>query len=61
MKKLLNEEHQGAVAFEYIIILVIMAVAIFTAWRLLSNELIRKAGQIAEFIANNGQNELGGR
>jgi len=59
MKNILNQEHSGAVAFEYIIILVIMAVAIFTAWGLLSTELQDKAQDISEFISNNGQNALG--
>lgn len=59
MKKTLKTEHSGAVAFEYIIILVIMAVAIFTAWKLLSAQLIAKATDIAAFIANNGQTGLG--
>ena len=58
MKNLLNEEHEGAVAFEYIIILVIMAVAIFFAWGLLSDQLEKKASDIAKFIQNNGQSAL---
>lgn len=61
-KGVMNEDREGAVAFEYIIILVIMAVAIFVAWRLLSAEIEKKAGEIAKFIENNGQNQsdLGG-
>lgn len=61
-KGVMNEDREGAVAFEYIIILVIMAVAIFVAWRLLSTEIKKKAGEIAKFIKNNGQNQsdLGG-
>lgn len=59
MKKLMTTEHSGAVAFEYIIILVVMAVAIFGAWTLLSAELQRKAQDISSFIANNGQAALG--
>ena len=55
----LNQEHEGAVAFEYIIILVIMAVAIFTAWKLLSSQIQAKAEDIAAFIQNNGQYDLG--
>lgn len=58
-KKLLNNEQSGAVAFEYIIILVIMVVAIFAAWSLLSDEIGTKAGEIQQFIAGNGQNALG--
>ena len=58
-KNLMNQEHEGAVAFEYIIILVIMAVAIFAAWSLLSAELEKKAEEIRDFIANNGQESLG--
>ena len=59
MKQELTKEHDGAVAFEYIIILVIMAVCIFTAWKLLSDQVIAKAEQIADFIKNNGQTGLG--
>lgn len=59
IQQILQEEHKGAVAFEYIIILVIMAVAIFTAWKLLSDQVVTKAGQIADFIKNNGQTGLG--
>lgn len=59
INNLLNEEHEGAVAFEYVIILVIMAVAIFTAWGLLSGELEDKAQDIVDFIAGNGQNAMG--
>lgn len=57
--KKLNEEHEGAVAFEYIIILVVMSVAIFTAWKLLSTAITTKSQQIADFIKNNGQSTLG--
>lgn len=60
MKKLLKQEHEGAVAFEYIIILVIMAVCIFTAWKILGDQVVEKARQIAEFIGNNGQSGLEG-
>ena len=59
LKNELTTEHSGAVAFEYIIILVIMAVAIFGAWTLLSNQLISKAGEISDFIKGNGQTGLG--
>lgn len=58
-KNLMNQEHEGAVAFEYIIILVIMAVAIFAAWSILSAELEQKAKEIRDFIANNGTSSLG--
>lgn len=59
-KNLLNEEHQGAVAFEYIIILVIMVVVIFFAWNTLGDVVKEKASEIAEFISNNGQGGLSG-
>jgi len=59
LSNLMNEEHQGAVAFEYIIILVIMAVAVFTAWGVLSKAITDKATQIQTFIKNNGQSSLG--
>ena len=54
-----NEEHAGAVAFEYVIILVIMAVAIFTAFGVLANQVIMKANEIADFIQKNGTQALG--
>lgn len=60
LRNLLTQEHQGAVAFEYIIILVIMAVAIFTAFRILTPALEQKAGEVAAFIQNNGQGGLNG-
>lgn len=59
MNEILTQSHEGAVAFEYIIILVIMAVCIFTAWRVLSKQVISKANQISDFIKNNGQTSLG--
>lgn len=59
LKEELSQEHQGAVAFEYIIILVIMAVAIFTAWGVLADQVIQKANEIADFIANNGRGGMG--
>lgn len=58
--QLMNEEHEGAVAFEYIIILVIMAVCIFLAWKVLGDAVKTKAQQIADFISNNGQGALAG-
>lgn len=61
MTDILNQEHEGAVAFEYIIILVIMAVVIFAAWKILGDELKLKAQEIANFIAGNGQGELNSR
>ena len=62
MKSILTQKHQGAVAFEYIIILVIMAVAIFIAWEALGGQVKSKGQNIARFIGNNGQNkaDLGG-
>lgn len=59
-KNLLNEEHEGAVAFEYIIILVIMAVVIFFAWNVLGDAVKEKAQEIATFISENGQSGLTG-
>lgn len=58
MKNLMKQEHSGAVAFEYIIILVVMAVVIFTAWEILGDAVIDKAGKIADFISGNGQTGL---
>ena len=55
----LQEEHEGAVAFEYVIILCIMAVACFTVWGILGNQIITKANETATFIANNGTQAMG--
>ena len=52
-------DHQGAVAFEYVIILVIMAVALFIGFRVLQNQLIMKANDVSKFMGNNGQNQMG--
>ena len=59
MDEIMHEEHEGAVAFEYIIILVIMAVAIFAAWRFLGKAIKDKAKDIANFIGGNGQSNIG--
>lgn len=58
VRETMSEEHSGAVAFEYIIILVIMAVALFTGFRMLTTSLTNKADQVSSFIDNNGQSEL---
>lgn len=49
-KKEVNKEHSGAVAVEYILILVIMAVVIVFAWNLLGDTIRAKVRQIAKFI-----------
>lgn len=59
MQEELHQEHEGAVAFEYVIILCIMAVACFTVWGILGNQIISKANEIAQFIANNGTQAMG--
>lgn len=58
MKSILTQKHQGAVAFEYIIILVIMAVVIFAAWNAMGSTVKDKGTKISNFISNNGQGEL---
>lgn len=57
--QIMNEEHEGAFAFEYIIVLVIMAVVIFAAWKALGSTVIGKAGDLSSFIANNGTTNMG--
>lgn len=57
--KEMKREHQGAVGFEYVIVLVSTIIAIFTAWNFLSAAVIEKAEEIAEFIRHNGQRPLG--
>lgn len=59
MNNLMNQEHSGAVAFEYIIILVVMAVCIFAAWKILGDAVLAKAQEIADFVKGNGKNGLG--
>lgn len=59
IKNKMKQEHDGAVAFEYMIILVVMAVVIFAAWGTLGTEIKEKATDVASFIANNGQTALG--
>lgn len=54
IKNELTQEHEGAVAFEYIIILVLMATVIFIAWRMLGDALMAKVEKIAKFISDNG-------
>ena len=58
MKDLFTSKRSGAFAFEYIIVLVVMAVVIFAAWRILGDAVIAKARNIATFIGNNGQSQL---
>lgn len=55
----LHQEHQGAVAFEYIIVLVIMSVAVFAAWDVLADQVALKAKDIAVYIQNNGKTNMG--
>ena len=55
----LHQEHQGAVAFEYVIVLVIMSVAVFTAWDVLADQIALKAKDIAAYIQNNGKAKMG--
>lgn len=58
MKQELNTEHEGAVAFEYIIILIIMVVALFTGFKVLADMFKTKSTQVADFIGGNGQTAL---
>jgi Flp pilus assembly pilin Flp len=60
MQEFMTSKHRGAFAFEYIIVLVIMAVAIFTAWKTLATALTSKASDLSAFIGSNGQTALGG-
>lgn len=58
--KTLNSEHEGAVAFEYIIIVVVMVVLIFAAWNILGGAIKNKANDVSSYIGNNGQSQLNG-
>lgn len=60
MKKFFMQKHKGVVGFEYMVILIIMLVAIYAVFSLLSQSISSKAAQIDEFIRGNGQNPLGG-
>lgn len=50
VKDTLNEGVQGAFAFEYIIVLVVMVGVIFVAWGLLGDAVREKAQEIADWM-----------
>lgn len=54
MKDVLLRKRSGAVAFEYVIILVVMAAMIFAAFGLLSGIVMDKAEEIGDCIMGNG-------
>lgn len=53
-RQVLNKKRAGAFAFEYIIVLVVMAAIIFSAWDILGDAVIAKAKSIANTIQNEG-------
>ena len=55
----LKQEHNGAVALEYIIILVIMVVALFVGLGGIAKVFQSKSSQVSDFIKGNGQSALG--
>lgn len=50
VKDTLNEGVQGAFAFEYIIVLVVMVAIIFAAWGILGDAIRDKAQEIADWM-----------
>ena len=59
-KNELKQEHNGAVALEYIIILVIMVVALFVGLGGIAGVFKSKSSQVSDFIGKNGQSALAG-
>lgn len=58
MKNLLLEEHEAAVAFEYIIVIIMMVVAIYYAFTLLRYEYVTRTENVEEFLRLNGQKDI---
>lgn len=48
----LKSKEKGAFAFEYVIVLAIMAVVIFAAWNILGDAVMAKANSIAAALMN---------
>ena len=48
----LKSKEKGAFAFEYVIVLAIMAVVIFAAWNILGDAVMAKAKSIAAALMN---------
>lgn len=53
MKDMLLRKRSGAVAFEYVIILVVMAAMIFAAFAILADVVLAKADEIGACIMGN--------
>ena len=54
MRKLATQKRSGAVAFEYVIILVIMAALVFAAFAILAPAVMGKVDEIAACISTSG-------
>lgn len=58
MKEILYQEHNGEVAFEYIIITIVMTLVLFAGLNALRLQYKAKTSALGNFIANNGQTAL---
>lgn len=56
MQEILYQEHSGAVAFEYIIVLIMMTIVLFVGLSTIRWQYRIKTSQIRNFLQNNGQN-----
>lgn len=55
MQQILYQEHSGAVAFEYIIVIIMMTIVLFAGLSTIRWQYRVKASQIQTFLQNNGQ------
>lgn len=55
MKEILYQEHSGAVAFEYIIVAIMMTIVLFAGLSTLRWQYKVKTSMITNFLENNGQ------
>lgn len=59
LKESIRRKRKAAVAFEYIIILVLMVVLIFAIWGALSDLITEKLHEIEEAMRNNSLSDTG--
>lgn len=56
MQEILYQEHSGTVAFEYIIVLIMMTIVLFVGLSTIRWQYRIKTSQIRNLLQNNGQN-----
>ena len=59
LKESIRRKRKAAVAFEYIIILVLMVVLIFTIWGILSEAIEAKVNEIQTLLENDEMTDIG--